>query len=79
MSEFLDYFNLGLVVNAVVFVVTLVFSQRIKDFFAGVPAHTRASLKQIEAGVVAKVVAFEGDLVSKIIPPPAPVAKPPVV
>lgn len=78
MQSFLAYFDVGIVINVAIFVATLVFSQKIKDFFAGVPAHTRASLKTVEAAVLSKVKTFEADLVSTIIPAPAPVVKPPV-
>ena len=47
---------------------TLIFSDKIKDFFKGVPAHTRATLKQVEAGLVSKVTAYEQTIVSDLLP-----------
>lgn len=80
MSTFLEYFNLGLVVNVVVAATVLIFSQKIKDFINGVPAHSRAAISQLEAQVLTKVKAFEQELVAKIMPVTvavtAPVAAP---
>jgi hypothetical protein len=74
MSSLLAYVDLTLAGYVAVFVATLVFSQKIKDFFAGVPAHTRANLKAVEAGVLAKVKAYEAELIGKIVPAPVTVA-----
>lgn len=76
MSTFLAYFDVGICVNVAIFIATLVFSQKIKDWFNGVPSHLRAGLSSIEAGVLTKVKSYEQDLVNTIVPPPAPVAKP---
>lgn len=75
MQTFLAYFDIGVVVNVVIFVATLVFSQKIKDFFKGIPSHTRATVSSFETYVVNEVKAFESGLVDKILPaavkPPA--------
>lgn len=76
MSSFLAYFDVGIATNVAIFALTLVFGQKIKDWFNGVPSHMRTGLKSIEAGVLSQVKAYEQDLVTKIVPPPAPVAKP---
>jgi hypothetical protein len=73
MSSLLAYVDLTLAGYVAVFVATLVFSQKIKDFFAGVPTHTRANLKAVEAGVLAKVKAYEAELIGKIVPAPVTV------
>lgn len=73
MSTFLAYFDVGIALNVAIFVATLIFSDKIKDFFKGVPAHTRATLKQVEAGLVAKVTEYEQGVVSALLPAKAPV------
>lgn len=77
MPTLLTYIDLTLVGYIAVFVTTLVFSQKIKDFFAGVPSHTRANLYAIEAGVLAKVKSYEAELIGTIIPTPATVTPTP--
>lgn len=76
MSAFLEYFNMTVVACAATFAATLIFSQKLKDFFNGVPSHLRSGLSSVEAGIIAQVKTYEADLVGKIIPTPAPVAKP---
>lgn len=66
------------------FVATLGFSQRIKDWFAGVPAHLRSDLSAIEASVVGKVKSAQAHVVADAkaqvaIPTPALQTSPPVV
>lgn len=77
MDTFLSYLNTTLVSCAATFVATMIFRQKIIDWFTGVPSHLRAGLKQIEAGVLDQVKGFEADLVAKIIP--AVPAKAPLV
>lgn len=69
METFLSYFSVGAVVNVVIFVATLIFSDKIKDFFKGVPAHTRATLKEVEQGLVSKVTDYEHKVVADLLPP----------
>lgn len=69
METFFSYVSVGMIANVAIFVATLVFADKIKDFFKGVPAHTRATLKQVEQGLVAKVTEYEQDLVGKLLPP----------
>lgn len=76
MSTFLAYFDVGICINVAIFAATLIFSQKIKDWFNGVPSHLRSGLSSIETGVLAQVKTYEQELVNKIVPPPAPVAKP---
>lgn len=76
--SFLTDFELGLVINFAVFVATLVFSTKIKDWFTGVPSSLRADLTKVETGIKSDVAKYQADLVAKIVPTPAPVAKPPV-
>ena len=46
------YINTTLVACAVCFAVGVIFSQKIKDWFNGVPSEVRAGLNQIEATVL---------------------------
>lgn len=71
MSTILAYVDLTVAGYVAVFVATLVFSQKIKDFFAGIPAHSRANFNAVEAKVLAQVKAYEADLIGKIVPVPA--------
>lgn len=71
----LSEFQFALAVNVAVFIVTLVFSQKIKDFFSGVPADLRSSLSSIETSVKADVKNYQATLVAKIAPAPIAVAK----
>jgi len=80
MSTLLAYVDLTLAGYVAVFVVTLVFSQKIKDFFAGVPADMRAGLKNVEAGLLADVKQYQASLIAKIAPAkPTDVQTPPPV
>lgn len=76
MNTFLAYFDVGIVINVSIFVATLIFGQRIKDWFRGIPPHLRSGLSSIETGVLGQVKAYEQNLVNTIVPPPAPVSKP---
>lgn len=74
MSSIIAYVDLTLVGYVAVFVATLVFSQKIKDFLAGVPADMRANLQALETSVKADVQSYQASLIAKIAP-----AKPPMV
>lgn len=63
------------VVNIAIFVVTLVFSTKIKDFFKGIPSDARADLTSIETNITADVNSYRKALVAKFTPAPAPVVK----
>lgn len=69
METFLSYLNTTLVSCAATFVATMIFRQKIVDWFTGVPSHLRTGLKQIEAGLLDKVKAYEASLVNQIVPP----------
>jgi hypothetical protein len=75
MFSFLTTFEIGLCVNFAVFVSTLVFSQKIKDWFHGVPSDLRKGLVQVEGSITSQVKSYQADLVAKIVPPPAVVLK----
>lgn len=62
------YVNVGIVINAAVFIFTLIFSQKIKDFFNGVPSHLRTGLKTVEGNLLTQVKDYEADLIAKINP-----------
>lgn len=78
METVLSYVSAPVLSSAVTFVATMVFRQKILDWFTGVPSHLRTGLKQIEAGLLDKVKAYEADLVAQIVPPvkaPTPVSQ----
>lgn len=75
MDTFLAYFNTTLGLCLATFIATMIFRQKIVDWFTGVPSHLRTGLKQIEAGLLDKVKAYEADLVHQIVPS-APVKAP---
>lgn len=59
------------------FVVTLLFSTRIKDLLQGIPGDLRKGLNAAEAATIAKVKAAQTDVIRSVTPEPAPVVKPP--
>lgn len=79
MSQFLAYFNTTLVACGVCFVVGVVFSQKIKDWFHGVPSEVRTGLNQIEASVLGHLTATTQNIVAQVQHqlPAAPPAVPP--
>lgn len=77
MLPTLTDFEFALAVNVTVFVVTLFFAQKIKDFFNGVPADMRKNLSSIETSVKADVASYRASLIAKIAPAPAVVVKAP--
>ena len=68
MSAILAYVNINIATNVAVFVATLLFSQKIKDFFTGVPSSIRAGLNQAEANLRADVETYTNELVAKVAP-----------
>jgi hypothetical protein len=80
MSQFLAYINTTLVACAVWFVVGVLFSQKIKDWFHGVPSEVRAGLNQIEATVLGHITVTAQNAVKSVqaalpaAPPAAPKA-----
>jgi hypothetical protein len=73
MPSILAYVDLTLAGYVAVFVATLVFSQKIKDFFAGVPADMRTGLKSVETSLLADVKTYQASLIQKLAPVPTPV------
>lgn len=76
--SFLEYFNTTIVACFATFVATLVFSQKIKDFVAGVPADLRSNLSALETSVKADVKSYQASLIAKIAPASSNKAAPPV-
>jgi hypothetical protein len=78
MSAILAYVDLTLVGYVAVFVVTLVFSQKIKDYFSGVPAELRTGMSSLEAKAKSDLRAAAAGVIAKYTsasaPAPAPVA-----
>jgi len=78
MLDILPTFWLGLAVNVAIFVATLIFSTKIKDWFRGIPSDLRKGLNSIETAAITQVRTAQTQVVSSLTPPPAPVVKPPV-
>jgi len=74
MSSIFAYVDLTLFGYLAIFIATLVFSQKIKDFFAGIPADMRTGMKAAEAKLLADVATYRGSLIAKLAPPATPVA-----
>lgn len=55
-----------IVTLAVVFVTGVVLSQRVKDWFAGVPAHVRADLSAVEASVLGRIKAAQSAVLAEL-------------
>lgn len=61
------------------FVVGVLFSQKVKDWFSGVPATLRADLNAIEANVKAQVQGAQKQVVAQVsaaVVPPTPTPTP---
>ena len=76
--KFLTDFNLVLAGVAVAFVLGVLFSTKIKDWFKGIPSDVRAGLNQVETAVRAKLTVAHAAAVTPAIaavaaPPAAPV------
>ena len=76
MSTFLAYFDIGIAVNVFIFTATLLFSQKIKDFFTGVPSEVRAAIKGVEASALGNVKLAQGAVLAQLATALPPVAKP---
>ena len=81
LTTVLAYASNTVVVAAIALVVGVVFSQKIKDFFTGVPSELRAAMAAVEAKTKADLQAATGDVLSKlptgvakVVAPVAPVA-----
>lgn len=78
MSAILAYVDLTLAGYIATFVATLFFSQKIKDFFHGVPAELRSGISSLEVQAKADLKGAVAGVVAKYTPPPAaPVAPSP--
>jgi hypothetical protein len=67
VGDFFSTAQLVLISSAAAFGAGVYFSQRVKDWLAGVPSDLRAALKGVEADVQAKVKAAQADVVGKVI------------
>jgi hypothetical protein len=65
-------FALPLAAVVVAFVAGVVLSQKVKDWFAGVPAHVRTDLSAVEATLLGRIKAAQSnvlaDLKAKVTP-----------
>ncbi len=76
MSQVLAFFDVTVVSNVVVFVLTMIFRQKILDFFTGVPAEVRAALKAVEAAAIGNVKVAQAAVLSQLKTALPPVATP---
>lgn len=82
LNHFLAYATNTVVLCAACSVATLVFSQKIKDYIAGVPSGFRAAMTSVEDKAKADARAAVADVFSKLTPaaakaPPVPQAPAP--
>ena len=77
-KEVLAYVNVTFVVSAVAFVLGVAFSQKIKDWFKGIPADVRQGLNNVEAAIIAKSKQITADTVAKVqaVAAPTPTVTP---
>lgn len=71
MLSFLTEFNLALGGAAVTFVLGVVFADRVKDYFKGVPSQARAALKGLEKDTLDKIKVAQAEVLARL---PLPVA-----
>lgn len=76
MFSFLTASEFTIAACAATSIVTLVFSQKIKDWVNGVPAELRAGLTSVETKLKADVKAYQTALVAKVTAAPAAPAAP---
>lgn len=73
LSTALSYLNTAAVAGALCLVVGIVFSQKIKDFFSGVPTELRTALSGVETKAKADIKNATSDVL-RGLPVPAPAA-----
>lgn len=66
LAHVFAYINTTLIACAACFVVGVVFSQKIKDWFHGVPSDVRAGLNQIEATVLGHLTSTAQNAVKQV-------------
>lgn len=71
--SFVSNLEITLAVGVGAFIAGVVFSQKTKDWFKGVPTELRAALKGVEADTLAKVKAAQAVVISEL--PKLPSAK----
>ena len=83
MQTVLAYITNTFVVGAVCLVLGVVFSQKIKDYIAGVPAGFRTAMNTVEANAktevktaIANVLAKHSPVTATVNPAPAPASPP---
>ncbi len=78
MLSFVTNFEFNVLVNVAIFISTLLFSQKIKDWFSGVPSEVRSTVKAVEAAVLDNVKAAQSGVLTQLtntVIPPAPPAE----
>lgn len=75
MFSFLTELQFTLACSGAALIAGVVFSQKIKDWIAGVPGDVRAALKGVEADTVAKIAAARASVLVQL-PAPAPAKAP---
>lgn len=74
METVLAYASNTVVLCAITCVVSVLFAQKIKDWFAGIDGNTRSALTSLEGVVKSKLDTAKADVLNSIVP-----VKPPVV
>ena len=64
----LGYLNLTAIVGAAAFGAGVVFSQKVKDYIAGVPADLRKGLTDLEAAAIARAKQAQADVINRLHP-----------
>lgn len=67
VSDFFSTLQLVILCSAATFIVGVIFSQKVKDWLAGVPSDLRSALKSVEADVLGKLKLAQADVVGKLI------------
>ncbi len=70
MSMIFAYLNAYVIIAIVSLLVGVVFSQKIKDWIAGVPSNVRTELRKIEAEAIQRVQAAQAQAIASVIAKP---------
>lgn len=79
METILAYATNTFVLCALSLVAGVVFSQKIKDSFAGIDSETRSAIKSLEGTVQSKLAEAKAKVLAEIVPPVAAPVVPPAV
>lgn len=71
MFGFLTNLEITLAVGAAAFIAGVVFSQKVKDWFKGIPSELRSALKNVETDTLSKIKAAQATVLAELPKPPA--------